>query len=464
MKIISILLIKRSFLFLLGIGLFMMSCQKTQTEEETLLREDEKNVPEISAMVYHVANTTELNALTLQPGDTVIIANGNWNNALLKFKGTGTQANPIVFTAATLGEVILTGLSKIEIDGAWLIVKGLSLKDGYSTHQSDVVKFSANSSNCRLTNCSIVDFNHPVGYVQYKWVTVSGVNHRIDRCEFTGKTDSGATVVVNVGSNPNYHEIKYNYFGPRPPLGGNGGETLRIGVSSSSMSDSYTTVEQNVFDNCDGEAEIISIKSGRNTIKDNLFYKSAGTVTFRHGNNSTVNYNYFIGNNKSNTGGIRIIGENQTVRYNYFKDLRGTNARAAISVRNAQINPELHEYYQVKNADIQSNVLVNCRQGFVLGEGKSTLYNVKPDNVKLANNYILNPQDLIIYTDTPTNLNIYNNQTTTSLTTGFIAMGNDLMLSDGILQRSSNLRTPFWLDTINIPLGPDWKTRPTFPL
>lgn len=456
------LLLKRSFVLLVVTGFFMASCKRTQLVDEALVSKD-KNISEMST-VYYVSNTTELNALTLQPGDKVILEDGIWNNVTLKFKGTGTEANKITFSAATPGEVHLTGQSKIEIDGTWLVIKGLKLKDGYSTHKKDVVKFSANSSHCRLTDCSIIDFNHPVGYVQYKWVTVSGVNHRIDRCEFTGKTDTGATVVVNVDSIPNYHQIDWNYFGPRPPLGANGGESLRIGVSTSSQLDSYTTVKQNIFDKCDGEAEIISIKSGRNTVRDNLFYESAGTVTFRQGNYNTVNYNYFIGNNKSNTGGVRIIGENQTVKSNYFKDLKGTNARAAISVRNAQINPELHEYWQVKNADIQTNILVNCNHNFVLGEAKNSLYTVKPDSVKIANNYVLSPNSLIIYTDTPTNLNIYNNQTDATLTTGFIAMvPNQLQWSDGILQRSSNVRTPFWLDT-NIPIGPEWKTRPTFPL
>lgn len=461
MKIPSTTLLKQSFALLVVTGLIMVSCKKAQLEQ-TIASQD-KTVSEMS-VVYHVANATELNALTLQPGDKVILADGEWNNAKLKFKGTGTQANPITFSAATTGEVHLTGQSKIEIDGTWLVIKGLKLKDGYSTHKKDVVKFLANSSYCRLTDCSIINFNHPVGYVQYKWVTVSGVNHRIDRCEFTGKTDTGATVVVNVDSIPNYHQIDYNYFGPRPALGANGGETLRIGVSSSSMLDSYTTVKYNVFDKCDGELEIISIKSGRNTVRDNLFYESAGTVTFRQGNYNTVNYNYFIGNNKANTGGVRIIGENQTVWFNYFKDLTGTNASAAISVRNAQVNPALHEYWQVKNADIQTNIFVNCNQVFVLGEGKNSVYTVKPDSVKIAKNYILNPSSLITYTDTPTNLNIYNNQTDAALTTGFIALvSGQLQWSNGILQRSSNIRTPFWLD-MNIPIGPAWKTRPTFPL
>ena len=34
----------------------------------------------------------------------------------------------------------------------------------------------------------------------------------------------------------NRHRIDHNYYGPRPPLGSNGGETIRIGTSDESLS------------------------------------------------------------------------------------------------------------------------------------------------------------------------------------------------------------------------------------
>nr|WP_317039131.1 chondroitinase-B domain-containing protein [Winogradskyella sediminis] len=45
----------------------------------------------------------------------------------------------------------------------------------------------------------------------------------------------------------NNHQIDHNYFGHRPDLGENGGETIRIGTSANSMKSSKTIVESNTF-------------------------------------------------------------------------------------------------------------------------------------------------------------------------------------------------------------------------
>ena len=81
-------------------------------------------------------------------------------------------------------------------------------------------------------------------------------------------------------SQENHHRIDHNYFGHRPILGSNGGETLRIGTSHYSMSNSFTVVEDNYFDRCDGEEEIISNESGGNVFRRNVFFESRGTLTY----------------------------------------------------------------------------------------------------------------------------------------------------------------------------------------
>ena len=97
-----------------------------------------------------------------------------------------------------------------------------------------------------------------------------------------------AVKLNTVESQENHHRIDHNYFGQRPILGSNGGETLRIGTSHYSLSNSYTMIESNYFDRCNGEVEIISNKSGSNTIQNNVFFESRGTLTLRHGNGNIV--------------------------------------------------------------------------------------------------------------------------------------------------------------------------------
>lgn len=71
----------------------------------------------------------------------------------------------------------------------------------------------------------------------------------------------------------NYHQIINNHFGPRPRKGGPHGETIQIGDSETSMTPSYTNVENNLFDRCNGEVEIISSKSNFNEFKKMCFLK-----------------------------------------------------------------------------------------------------------------------------------------------------------------------------------------------
>lgn len=418
------------------------------------IEEKEQQAKQVQTNVYTISTAAELNALSLQPGDKVVMKAGEWKNQLINFKAKGTAEKPITLVAETKGAVILSGNSNLKIDGEWLVVDGLSFKNGFSL-KDDVVVFTKATSHSRLTNTSIENYNPSDKTIDYKWVSLYGKNNRVDHCSISGKTHQGTTLVVWLDDQPNYHQIDHNYFGPRPDLGVNGGETIRIGTSTYSMNDSYTTVQHNIFDKCNGEMEIISIKSGFNKILNNLFYECVGTVTFRHGNHSEVSNNYLVGNGVANTGGIRIIGESQKIAGNYLYKIAGTSLRAAISVMNAYQNPELHEYWQVKNALIENNIIVDAKEALVLGAGKDSKRILAPDGIKIMNNYIINPGALLVSQDHPTNLVVQNNQVDgASLTSGFVKMGSDLQMSDGIWQNKTALKQPFWLNT---EVGPDWK-------
>jgi len=208
--------------------------------------------------------------------------------------------------AETPGKVIITGDSELKIYGTYVTVSGLWFKNGLSTSKS-IVSFRKNSkefaSNCRFTNSTISYFNVEDG-IKNHWVDIWGKNNRVDHNNFTGKESPGTTLVVWLKGEEhikNNHIIDYNFFGPRPELGTNGGETIRIGTSANSMKSSQTLVENNTFKQCNGETEIISNKSCDNIYRNNLFLESEGTLTLRHGNNALVENNVFLGNNKRKT-------------------------------------------------------------------------------------------------------------------------------------------------------------------
>ncbi|MFA4868418.1 MAG: polysaccharide lyase 6 family protein [Pedobacter sp.] len=325
----------------------------------------------------------------LNAGDKVILKNGDWKNQRLIFKGKGTKVLPIVLVAEKAGNVVLSGSSSLLIDGSWLVVDGLNFKDGY-TLAENVITFSEQSENCRLTNTAIVDYNNPEKKVRNSWIVLYGVKNRVDHCYLKGKTHVGTTIGIYVSNTPNYHRIDHNFFADRPPLGRNGGEILRIGTDVWSMHDSFTVVEENIFTHCDGEVEIVSNKSTNNTIRNNLFYESKGGLVLRHGNKANVYDNYFIGNGIEGANGIRIIGEGHRIYNNYFQNLT-----SAFLIRNAWVNPPLFGYWQVKHAEITGNTIIDCKENFVIGAGKDEKSVLPPITSMIANNLIYTNQSII---------------------------------------------------------------------
>ena len=338
-----------------------------------------------------------------QPGDTITLANGIWEDFEIVFTGEGEEDNPIRLTAETKGEVILTGQSNLRLAGEYLEVSGLVFKGGYTPTQ-EVISFRRNkehlANNSRVTEIVIDNYNQPERQEVDFWVIMYGKNNRFDHNHLVGKRNKGVTMAVRLNtesSQENHHRIDHNYFGPRPILGSNGGETLRIGTSHYSRTDSHTIVENNYFDRCDGELEIISSKSGRNVIRDNTFFESRGTLTMRHGNNTLVEGNVFFGNGVEHTGGIRVINAGQTVRNNYMEGLKGTRFGGALVVMNGVPNGPINRYDPVINATIENNSLINS-DNVQLGAGSDEERSGVPEDSTFASNLIYNEDGRDVFT------------------------------------------------------------------
>ncbi|NUN70971.1 MAG: hypothetical protein HUU02_14820, partial [Bacteroidetes bacterium] len=351
----------------------------------------------------------------IAPGDTITMANGTWTDQAVLFKANGTAAQPILLRAKTNQGVLMTGTSTLRIAGKYLIVEGLRFENGRST-SGGVIEFQGGgvtSTNCRLTRTTIKNYNPPSVATDYKWISIYGTNNRVDHCHIEGKTHMGATLVVWLTSAnvPNYHRIDSNYFGPRPllvDLNGNsvnGGETIRIGTSDYSMNDSYSIVEYNYFDRCNGEIEAISNKSGENIYRHNVFINCEAMLTLRHGNKCSVYGNYFFCNNVPNSGGVRIIGEDHKVYNNYIENSAGSSMKTGITIMNGVPNSPLNRYFQVKRAKVVFNTLIGNRYSFHIGAGKDSELTLPPLDCVIANNLVWSAKEpLITYTDTPLNM------------------------------------------------------------
>lgn len=331
----------------------------------------------------------------LNAGDEIVLANGVWNNFEILFKAKGTEKAPVTLRAETPGKVVLSGLSNLRLSGEYLVVSGLVFKDGY-TPTGEVISFKQDDDNLanhsRVTQVVIDNFSNPEKFEQDKWVAMYGKHNRFDHNNLVGKRNAGVTMAVrlpNENSQQNYHRIDHNYFGPRPVLGSNGGETLRIGTSHFSLTDSFTTIENNYFDRCNGEVEIISNKSGKNRILNNVFFESRGTLTLRHGNGNLVEGNIFFGNGVDHTGGIRVINRDQIIRNNYMEGLTGYRFGSGFTIMNGVPNSTINRYHQVDNALIENNTIVNVEH-IHFAAGSDAERSAAPINSKFQNNLIFN--------------------------------------------------------------------------
>ena len=379
-------------LLILGIVLLLFSCGKNLKPEGIYV----KNIDELNSAISEVT-----------AGGEIIMANGVWKDAQIKFFGVGTEERPITLRAETPGEVIIQGQSDLKMGGEYLVVNGLHFTNGASPSNS-VIQFFINNdtlaNHSRVTNCVIKNFSKPQRNMTDLWVLFKGRYNQLDHCYIAGKSNRGPTVRVDLAGNEsikNYHKINHNHFGPRPPKGGPSAETIQIGNSYTSMTPSHTLIANNLFDRCNGEVEVISSKSNFNEFRNNVFYKSQGSLVTRHGNYCIVDGNYFIGDEDSpQVGGVRLIGTGHWVTNNYFYNLHGAIFRAPLAMMNGIFRPAVNRYFQVTDVVVAYNTWVNCTSPWQFGVGSnvdqkdvlpaSEIRSETPIRTLLANNVIYN--------------------------------------------------------------------------
>lgn len=362
-----------------------------------------------------VSTNTELqNAISnAQPGTVISLSDGIWNDVQLSINVSATQSQPCLIKAINPGSVFFEGRSNISIGGTYIIFEGVIFQNASGLISNNeriepIIEFRDTSNNdcvnCTVRNIKVNAYNGTSSQEEdiFKWVILYGTYNEISYSSFIGKNGVGSIINDNHNnSTPDYSKIHHNYFADRVPVnndvnGLNDQDAIRIGVSSTSLSDSFTEVYDNFFNNWSGEVEIISNKSGSNKYYNNTFRDYQGTLTLRHGNNTEVFGNYFFGNNNSFSGGVRVIGEDHKVYNNYFEGLRyrkpsgaGSNTTGAINITNGKPSSALNEYYQVKNVQVVNNTMVDCDLAIRIGTVQNSSTTLAPENIIIANNIML---------------------------------------------------------------------------
>lgn len=380
-------------IYIIALSILLGACGKTKT---TSLRTTVSNIEELNTAIKEA-----------KAGDNIVLKNGTYKDVEIKFTGEGTEDKPITLKAETPGKVFIEGESSLEISGNFLKVNGLFFRNGHSP-KTNVIAFRTSKSkvanHSSVSNCVILDFNNLERDQDNLWVQFYGKHNTLEHCYIAGKTNGGPTVRVDLKGNQsirNYHQIVNNHFGPRPRKGGARGETIQLGSSFTSMSPSNTIIANNLFEECNGEVEIISSKTNFNIIKNNVFYKSEGSVVTRHGNYVTVDGNYFIGDGVNDQyGGIRIINTGHWVINNLFYKIKGKNFRSPIAIMNGIPKSPLNRYNQVTDVVVAYNTFVDSDSPWQFGVGtniaqaavlpKSEIRSARPLRTEVVNNVIYN--------------------------------------------------------------------------
>jgi hypothetical protein len=244
-------------------------------------------------------------------GDLIILTNGVYTTTgAITINKQGTSQHPIVISADTIGGAEIRGSASFILSGpaAFVTVRGFRL-----THAIGTVQAQAGTDHCRFTR-NVFQLTG-----EGRYLLVSGDDCEVDHNTFQNKSTAGQMFSIHGPGSSGMAQrtwVHHNLFQNFSSIGGNGGETLQIGLSGKSLTDAHTLVENNLFVNCNGENEMISNKSSSNTYRYNTFRDSAsGELTLRHGNDCVVHSNFFI-----SSAGLRFFGDDHQIYSNYFEE------------------------------------------------------------------------------------------------------------------------------------------------
>lgn len=359
----------------------------------------------------------------------------------------------------TSGFIRFNNTSNIIVQGLYITTPGslLTISINGATNYYAGVWFD-DSDSCRLSQC----FLKLTGQARYtQWVILSGNSNRnrVDHCEFGPNTVQGhyvwpygtqtiAGVTVpadrtdwangNGPYNPNmarYTQIDHNYFHDQAP---GTGEIIVLGGmgATGDYQDTYSVVENNLLVNCDGDAEIIAIKTSSSTLRYNTVITSTGILSSRAGNKSSIYGNFILQGGKSGAGGIKIYEMDHKVYNNYIENC----AEYPILVGGGDAydgSTGTFDHAQVKRASMVNNTIVNCSRQVRIGHGSP----LPPVDFIFANNLIYGSGATFSESLVPTGSSVYSGNIIYpyNLTkTGFTVTDPKLSTINGLMKLTSS--------------------------
>lgn len=347
--------------------------------------------------IVMVTSETELQTAINQakPGTEMVIADGLYADWDITVPCIGTQQMPITIRPQTPQGITLTDESTFKVSGSYIVIRDFRFED---CRLLDSCILLDGALDVRVTACT---FEGAFGRAPVIGIKGASVGCRIDHCQFIKPEARSIQVIVRGEKSPMRTRIDHNLFQDVPPIPAkNGRETIQIGQSQPKWGwfSPMTVVEYNTFLRCDGEIEIISNKSSRNTYRFNLFKDCKGELVMRGASHCTIEGNRF----ENCTGGIRLSGTHHRVENNLIIN----SQKMGIQLRYG-MTKELGGHYQaVSNCLIKNNTIIHSKNtGLFVGTsrnrdaGEKGTSTIAPFNNQIVNNIVVSNQGHVVQVD-----------------------------------------------------------------
>jgi hypothetical protein len=209
--------------------------------------------------------------------------------------------------------------------------------------------------------------------------------------------------------------IHHNYFAniapqldekrgrPANPYSGDSDrEAIIFGEGASQNLETGHVIEMNLFEDCDGEDEIVSFKTSKNIFRRNTVRNCMGSVHIRFGHASEVYGNFFLGDEVADfsdaaytahanyeSSGVVVYGTDHKIYNNHLEGLTGgrtSKHRLPIVLDSGDTDDTVgNEHQRPRSVLIAHNTLVNCQHGVGVGLN----YKLPPQNCTLTNNLLM---------------------------------------------------------------------------
>jgi poly(beta-D-mannuronate) lyase len=364
--------------------------------------------------VHLVKSAADIRSVSgkLNPGDQLVLASGgDWKDARFTFAGSGTNEAPILFRPEKPGGVIFTGNSEVTFSGAHLIISGFEFKEVRPAKDNTVVFRLGNgeakpADHCIVTGVKFTDCGSesPEDWPRiHLWLmSLRGSGNTIANSTFSGFRNIGQMIgaaELPPGGRQQLH-ILNNVFRDRPKIDEqNGYEIIQIGWSGVRSRGAGSLIQGNVFEKCDGETEIVTLKASDVVVRGNKFLGCQGALVLRHGDRVQVLDNVFDGQHRPNTGGVRVCGADHIITGNTFRDLAQpkdyytwTISLMAASAEN--VADDMEGYGRVKNVLIANNRFEHCEKRIAAGIYPRPQYPLLPQNITVRDNVFTGNKDV----------------------------------------------------------------------